>query len=209
VFRGVVDLAEAGFEELSVREGFTGMRGELMLSNFGDPWDAWETGHRGPLPAFEAGRKAELRHAVTAARPHASPRKQDEPPAKLDMALSLAPGTEGGGDASAGPGAGPGSPGAGPGSPVGGSSGPSGPGGGGSGAGPDDLAQFPFTFDVQKSGGPNHVTVGFAGQSVTLDQDDVEAIVDGDTGPLGSLNAVVNSLGIDPQELGEYLDDLI
>jgi hypothetical protein len=200
VFRGVVDLAEAGFDEVSVREGFTGMRGELMLSNLADPWDAWETGSLGPLPAFEAGRSAELRNAVDAVRLEVSPHKgdklpaekQDKLPAKLDATLSLAP------DAVRGDASGPGSPGS-------GSSGSS----GGSGAGTDDLAQFPFTFDVQKSGGPNTVTVGFAGESVTLDKDAVEAIVDGDTAPLGNLNGVVNSLGIDPQDLGEYLDDLI
>ncbi len=198
VFRGVVDLAEAGFDELAVREGFTGMRGELMLSNLQDPWDAWEAGSLAPLPAFEAGRSAELRHAVDAARMDASPHKEEKLPAKLDPALSLAQDAERGAGSS-GPGSGPGAPG----------SGAAGPGNGNGGAGPDDLAQFPFTFDVQKSGGPNTVTVGFAGESVTLDKDAVDAIVDGDTTPLGNLNGVVNSLGIDPQDLGEYLDDLI
>ena len=202
VFRGAVELAEAGFDDVAVREGFTGVRGELLLSNFGDPWGSWEAGALAPLPLFETGRGAELKGAVEAVRADAS-LSRVERPAKLDAALSLDRSAEGSGGSS-GPGSGPGAgPGAGP------DPGSSGSGPSGGSPGPDDLGQFPFTFDVQKSGGPNHVTVGFAGQSVTLDQDDVEAIVDGDTGPLGVLNDVVNDLGIDPQDLGDYLDDLI
>ncbi len=68
---------------------------------------------------------------------------------------------------------------------------------------------FPFTFDVQTSGGPNTVTVGFGATSVTLDQNDIDTLLSGSSSPLGTFNAVVSSLGIDRQDLAAYLDTLL
>ncbi len=53
------------------------------------------------------------------------------------------------------------------------------------------------------------MTVGFGATSVTLDQNDVNAILSGDTSSLGSLSGAVSSLGVDPIQLATYLDTLI
>jgi hypothetical protein len=83
-------------------------------------------------------------------------------------------------------------------------------GGGGFSGGPGGASTpFPFVFDVQTSGGPNTVTVGFGAESVTLDQNQVDTLRTGDLSPLGSFGEIVTSLGVDPSALGDYLDSLI
>jgi hypothetical protein len=83
------------------------------------------------------------------------------------------------------------------------------PGGGFSGGPGGATTQFPFTFDVQTSGGPNTVTVGFGAESVILDQNDVDDLQSGNRSPLGGFNSVLSTLDIDPIDLANYLDTLI
>jgi hypothetical protein len=68
---------------------------------------------------------------------------------------------------------------------------------------------FPFTFDVQTSGGPNTVTVGFGSAAATLDQNGIDDLLRGNRSPLGSFNAVLNQLNVDPVALATYLDTLL
>jgi hypothetical protein len=68
VFRGEVELAEEGFDTIAVRPGFTGSRGELSSTPFGDPWEIWASNAIAPVVADEAESKAELRDAIEKAR---------------------------------------------------------------------------------------------------------------------------------------------
>ena len=228
VFRGAVGLAGDAFDDVLVRAGFTGAGGEVLVSSFDDPWRAWEAGAAPPEPSLELRRDGEVRDAIQAAR---EGRGVAEPPAKrdasgeqdkghddgskggalgqLDPVADVARnnaknGNSGNGDGTlldtvlggeAGdlPGNG--------GSNGNGNGYPGGPGG--------TTTDFPFTFDVTTSGGPNTVTVGFGNQSVTLDQNDVDSLLSGNASALGSFNGVVNNLGVDRDALAEYLDDLI
>ncbi len=83
------------------------------------------------------------------------------------------------------------------------------PGGGFSGGPGGATTQFPLTFDVQSSGGPNTVTVGFGAESVILDQNDVDDLQSGNRSALGGFNSVLSTLDIDPIDLANYLDTLI
>jgi hypothetical protein len=67
VFRGEVALAGPGFEAVSVRPGMTGAQGELYLTRFDDPWEAWQTGASAPAPQLEQDREQEVDDAIRAA----------------------------------------------------------------------------------------------------------------------------------------------
>jgi hypothetical protein len=224
VFRGVVAMNGGGLDEVLVRAGFTGAQGDVLVNSFEDPWSAWETGAPPPEPAVGQRRADEVKGAVLAMREGQGPG-----PASVksnEGKDDLAPGKDhGAGDMMSEP----------PLDPIediarrgngngnedddslldtvirgNGNGGGNGSGGGnGNGNGGADDAPLPFTFDVVTSGGPNTVTVGFGGESVTLDQDGVDALLQGDNSVLGSFNGVVNSLGVDTDDLAEYLDDLI
>lgn len=224
VFRGAVGLEGSAFDEVSVRAGFTGAGGEVLVSSFDDPWRAWEAGAAAPEPSLELRRDGEVRDAIQTAR------EGDGAPAKNDTALDEGSGKHKGRvggkqDDSNGLALGQLDPvqdvarknakeGSGEGDTIldqllegdGNSGGGNGNGNGGPG---DAGADFPFTFDVTTSGGPNTVTVGFGDRSVTLDQNDIDVLRGGSTSPLGGFNGVVNSLGVDRDALAEYLDDLI
>jgi len=68
VFRGEVALAGNGFDTISVRPNFTGMRGELSPTPFADPWESWAANATAPVVAIEPESKAELRDAIEKAR---------------------------------------------------------------------------------------------------------------------------------------------
>jgi hypothetical protein len=210
VFRGVVGLAGSSFDEVSVRAGFTGANGEVMVHDLADPWDAWGAGAPSPTPAVDSWLALEVESAIEEVRkegavpaaPAGVPTKVDAPDPVVDVARKAAQetGTTTGGLLEAVVGGDPsGFPGGGSAPPPGGY--PGGPGG--------TSTPFPFTFDVVTSGGPNTVTIGFGAETVTLDQNGVNALVSGNTAPLGTFNNVVNGLGVDPQQLGQYLDTLI
>jgi hypothetical protein len=67
VFRGVVELAGPGFETVAVRPGLTGAEGELSLTPFADPWEAWATGAPVPEPLLEQKQEREVNDALRAA----------------------------------------------------------------------------------------------------------------------------------------------
>ena len=219
VFRGTVELAGPGFEDVAVRAGFTGAGGEVIVDSFEDPWGGWEKGAPAPEPALGKHREAEVKGAIETAREtrashdkggkngdeHGAGAKEavDEVIAvaadDLDPVADLAAKDAKHGKAdddendsllddmlSGKKGESP-----------------------GSGGGSEDATPFPFTFDVTTSGGPNTVTVGFGDKSVTLDQNDVDTLLQGNQGPLSSLNGVVNTLGVDRAALAQYLDGLL
>jgi hypothetical protein len=66
VFRGVVGLAGAGFDSISVRPGMSGAHGELFLTPYADPWEAWEKDATAPAPAIDEGREHEVGSALQA-----------------------------------------------------------------------------------------------------------------------------------------------
>jgi hypothetical protein len=67
VFRGVVELAGPGFETVAVRPGLTGAEGELSLTPFADPWEAWASGAPAPEPLLEQRQEREVNDALRAA----------------------------------------------------------------------------------------------------------------------------------------------
>ena len=251
VFRGEVVLAGEGFDPTSIHPGFTGARGEVQPTPFGDPWESWVESAIAPAVAIELEGAGEIHDAVEAARESRQGESVRDLPAKLDdgegksgesdddsldPAPDPAPDLESGDgrlddsgrggveldpvedvleiqaetsgtgstlldavlNADAGDFAGGGS-----------ASGNSGPGGGFSGGPGGTTTQFPFTFDVLTSGGPNTVTVGFGAESVTLDGNAVDDAANGDRLPYGSFNSVLDSLNVDPIALATYLDSLI
>jgi hypothetical protein len=225
VFRGAVGLEGNGFDEVSVRAGFTGAQGEVLVSSFDDPWSAWESGAAAPEPSLELRRDGEVRGAIQSAREGSAGEGVAELPGKAEQVLDDAGGKSDGSDGgSNGLALGPLDPIAdvARGNAKSGSEGngnstlldnllaeDAGQGGNGTPGGPGGTTDFPFTFDVTTSGGPNTVTVGFGNQSVTLDQNGVDALLSGDQNALGSLDGVVNSLGVDREALARHLDGLI
>src|SRR5262249_25687592 len=79
VFRGAVGLEGDGFEEVSVRAGFTGAGGEVLVSSFEDPWSGWAAGASARQPSLELLRDGEVKGAIQSAREDLS-----EVPAKAD-----------------------------------------------------------------------------------------------------------------------------
>ena len=67
VFRGVVELAGSGFETVAVRPGLTGAEGELFLTPFADPWEAWASGAGAPDPLLDEQQEREVNDALRAA----------------------------------------------------------------------------------------------------------------------------------------------
>jgi hypothetical protein len=220
VFRGVVGVEGGGFDELSLRAGFTALDGEVHVTPFSDPWQAWESSASAPTLALDASLDDDVARAIDAAATHADKAESEPaPPAKpIEVEDSSKDRDEGGIEIQVDPGAVV--------EPVldpvndigresssvlldavlgadrddfGDSS--------GSGSGSTDVG--PLTVDVTTSGGPNTVTVGFGTDSVQLDQTQVDAILQGDTSSLGTFNEVLDRLDVDPQELARKLDNLL
>jgi len=238
VFRGAVGLAGSGFEDVSVRAGFTGADGEVLVSSFDDPWNAWEAGAVAPEPSLELRRDGEVRDAIRSAREGgvgpalaALPGKSEE---ARDGALEKPEASDVKDGGSNGLALGQLDPVAdvarenakgesngkdddtlldtvlgGEAKDLPGNGGSNGEDGGYEGGPGGSTTPFPFTFDVTTSGGPNTVTVGFGDKSVTLDQNGVDALLSGDQSVLGTFNGVVNNLGVDRDALAKYLDDLL
>jgi len=225
VFRGTVELAGPGFEDVAVHAGFTGASGEVLVDSFEDPWNGWEKGAAAPEPALDSHRDAEVKGAIDTARSgdpsqdkggksggeHGNGKGAVETvvaatTSSLDPVADVArKNAEHGNSGKGDDGNGNGSDDSLLDTVLASKKGdlPDGGGSGGSGA------PFPFTFDVTTSGGPNTVTVGFGNKSVTLDQSDVDALLQGSQAPLGNLNSVVNSLGVDRAALAQYLAGLL
>ena len=232
VFRGAVGVTGDGFEELSLRAGFTALDGEVHVTPFADPWQAWESSASAPTLALDSAVDDEVARAIDAAAGGDAQKAESDPapPAKAaDPSVLEEPSSDGGKEAAPleevkgilspaldpvndiGRGQALRDPNYESGSvlldAVLGADRDDFPDSSGPGSGSADLT--PLTVDVTTSGGPNTVTVGFGTDSVTLDQNQVDAILQGDTSSLGAFNDVLDRLDLNPQDLAQKLDKLL
>ncbi|MDJ0789596.1 MAG: FecR domain-containing protein [Myxococcota bacterium] len=89
----------------------------------------------------------------------------------------------------------------------------------GSGLDPDDLDDL--LEAIEEAGGPGSFPFGvqvlseealvlsFGGQSITLDERDIDEIEDGNYDSLGPFLGVIFQLGLDPNDVADLLDDLL
>ena len=188
----------AGNHEVLVHPGFRAQGGsghsfELSVFDLSqDRWEAWERGASAARPEAPSARSTELRAAVQAS-------------VRRDLALSVPAAPQGGPIPT--------------GTPV------EGPDAAVNSASVIEMAKSSFaetqlgggttgtsSFDIAvlKSGGPNRVQITGPGLIQTLDKDQLEQVIGGNTGPLGApLSSLLTTQGIDPGAFAAQLLDLL